>query len=340
MLAQQYEVYYIDPTISILKYIFGRDHNFRNIRYNVLPNLHVIRLSGIATMYRSIELFDFLHINTISERIQLRSLISHCDLIWVGYPLWYYVIYLMRDKKFIYDKMDDNTLIIQNRLLRRLIFQVEPKIINRATCVFVTAQQFYDDITKQNPRTYLVPNAVSENTPLLRQKKPNPEKKIFGYVGTISHWFDLDAIRAILNADEKNYVVLAGPNELPKIIHPRLSYFGIVPHEKVPELIQSFDVCLYTFRQTSLLDTIDPVKIYEYLAQNKAVLAVKSRETEKFGDLLSLYSNIEDLKLLAQKNWAQPFHTDDECQQFVAQNCWKVRGDIINHKLEEIISGL
>ena len=166
--------------------------------------------------------------------------------------------------------------------------------------IFVTAQQFYEDIEKQKPTTYLVPNAVCKEIPLLKSFKSDPGKKIFGYVGTISHWFDFDAIHAILGADERNYIVLVGPNEMPEIKHSRLSYRGIVPHGKIPEVIQEFDVCLYTFCKSPLLDTIDPVKIYEYLAQNKPVLAVKSRETEKFGGMLSLYNGIDELKEIAQ----------------------------------------
>ena len=322
LLAEQHEVYYIDPTISILKF---KNHDFKSMCYNPLPNLHVLRLSGALTLYRSIESLDFLHLNTISERIQLRNIISDCDLVWVGYPLWYYVIFKIKNKKLLYDKMDDNALITRSWLLRRLILQVEPKLIHRADRIFVTAQKFYEDIVKQNPNTHLVQNAVSDEVPLIKGTNNNSGRQIFGYVGTISHWLDFDAILTILNADEKNYVMLVGPIEIPQITHPRITYLGVVPHKKIPELIQEFDVCLYTFQKIPLLDTIDPVKIYEYLAQNKPVLAVKSRETEKFGDRLTLYDNIVELEEIAKKKFGEPFQTEEERMQFIYKNSWKAR---------------
>ena len=48
-----------------------------------------------------------------------------------------------------------------------------------------------------------------------------------------------------------------------------------------------------------ILDTINPVKIYEYLAVNKPVIAVRSRETEKFKDIILLYDNLRELERMA-----------------------------------------
>lgn len=324
-LAKQHDVYYVEPTISVLKSGLRGNSVCQSRRYDAAPRLHVVRLNGFFTAYRSLEIFDLLRLNAVSERLQLRQLAADCDAVWVGYPVWYGVICHMRGKKLIYDKMDDNIWITRNGLLRRLIMRDEPELIRKADYVFVTAQRFYEEIRPVNPNTFLLPNAVSSDFPIPKEKPRDPQKRVFGYVGTIGHWFDFSAVEAILKADEKNHVILAGPVEQKGPEHPRISYLGTVPHEKIPELLQSFDVCLYPFLRNELLDTIDPVKIYEYLAMNKPVLSVRSLETEKFGELVSLYDQAENLKNSARRDFAAPFSTEKERLKFVEENCWEKR---------------
>lgn len=105
----------------------------------------------------------------------------------------------------------------------------------------------------------------------------------------ISHWFDVDAIQTILDADPYNRVVLVGPSEIDLPTHERLVCVGSAPKEDVASWIRSFDVCLYPFKRTAFIDTINPVKIYEYLAENKPVLAADSLEINKFGHRLFTY---------------------------------------------------
>lgn len=328
-LAKQHEVYYVEPTISILKSITSHNYDYKSHTYRVTPHLKVLRLSGLFMAYRSLELFDILHLNTVSERLQLHRIATDCDLLWVGYPVWYNLVRGIRNKTVVYDKMDDNALITQNSLLRKFILHTEPKLIRKASCVFVTAQKFYEEIQSQNKNTVLLPNAVSSDMFLQTKTNNNSGKRVFGYVGTIGHWFDFKAIQMILAADERNHVVLAGPCEQKKINHPRLTYLGTVSHDKIPKVIQSFDIALYPFLQNDLLDTIDPVKIYEYLALNKPVLAVKSRETEKFGRFVSMYENEEDLKTFSCRDFQVPFDTEEKRIRFVNENCWKARADQI-----------
>lgn len=330
-LAKRHEVWYVEPTISFLKSAREKSGLCKGRHRDVSPRLHFLRLDGHFTAYRSLELFDPFGLNTVSERLQLRWLAAEADAIWVGYPAWYSVVCEMQGKKLLYDKMDDNARLTRNGLLRRLILRDEPKLIRKADCVFVTARRFYEEIRPVNPNTVLLPNAVSSGFPASQEKLCDPRERVFGYVGTIGHWFDFAAIEAILKADEKNQVVLVGPVEQKSFEHPRLFYLGTVPHEKVAGLIQTFDVCLYPFLKNELLDTIDPVKIYEYLAMNKPVLAVRSPETEKFGELVTQYSKSEELWALAGMDLKKPFGTEKERLKFIRENCWETRFKIIEN---------
>lgn len=323
-LSKEHDVTYVEPTVSLMKYVIKGGERPNGCRRNVSESLHILRLSGWMTAHRSFEAVSPLL--CASEKRQLTPLLRQADLVWIGYAPWFYSV---RDftGRIVYDKMDEDRSITKNELLRKLIEKVEPKLIERADTVFVTAQRFYEEIRPQKEHTFLVRNAVDMSTPKNKQvaiiKKPGT--RVFGYVGMISHWFDMDAIRTILESNDTNRVVLVGPTEIPRLTHPRLTYTGAVPKKDVDSWIESFDVCLYPFCRTDFLDTIDPVKIYEYLAHNKPILAVDSAEIRKFGDKVYRYRDQEELCARLLSHLPVPFGSETERDAFVAENTWEQR---------------
>ena len=86
-------------------------------KYDINSNLHIIKLDGKFTAHISLQVIDYFKLNTVSEKIQLSKIIENCDAIWVGYCGWYDIISNVNDKKIVYDKMDDDASITQNKLL-------------------------------------------------------------------------------------------------------------------------------------------------------------------------------------------------------------------------------
>lgn len=323
-LAKEHEVIYVDPTVSMLKYVVKGGAKASGFCRFESSGVRVLRLDGTYSLPRFAEGiwsgFGF------PEKKQLQPLLKEADAIWIGFEPWFDLIGDF-PRTVIYDKMDDNAKLTRYLLMRRLICRIQPKLMQRANLLFVSAQQFYDEAKEKGFSPILVPNAVD-----IVQSKAEPpafesEKgtKIFGYVGMIAHWFDVEAIRTILDASPMNRVVLVGPEEIKRIDDVRIRYVGRVPKEQVGAWIESFDVCLYPFKRSPLLDTINPVKIYEYLAKNKPVIAVKSRETEWFGEKVSRYSTKEELTVLSAVKLRMPFVSEEERNCFIKHNSWEQR---------------
>ncbi len=331
-LSKKHDILYVDPTVSIMKFLLRGGEKPFGYRYRVNDHLEVLRMNGMLSLHRCME--SVWKGISLWERFQIHKLIKNIDAVWVGYCPWFNLISNFNGI-VIYDKMDDDIQITQNSMLKKLILEVEPKLIRRADHVFVSAQVFKDRIEKSGKKAVLVPNAVE-----IQHKKGIPAKKwaahyrIYGYVGMVSHWFDMDAIKEILNIDQNNYVVLVGPTEIPQFEHERLEYVGRVPKDEVGNWIASFDVCLYPFKKNTFLDTINPVKIYEYLAQNKPILAVRSKETEKIHANIALYENFEQLRILLISNLKLPFYSEEEANSFRVGNNWKYRAKQILEEIE------
>lgn len=335
-LAKDHQLLYVDPTVSAMKFLLKGGERPGGYTYPVSENLTVARLNGCFSAHRSLEGiwsgFGF------PERVQMKKYLEWADWVWIGYAPWFDLI-----REFsgivLYDKMDDDIQITRNKLLRKLISKVEPELSARADRVFATSQCFYEHFLEQGKAPILVPNAV-DGARALRMMEPirpkEPGTVVFGYVGMISHWFDMEAVQTILEADFQNRVILVGPVEIPRLEHPGLIYVGRVPGEQVDRWIASFDICLYPFRKSSFLDTINPVKLYEYLAANKPVLAMESRELEQYSELVNTYRSIEELKkCLSTQKLHPPFESDGERVRFIECNCWKAR---YGHIQKELVS--
>ncbi|QHQ61056.1 hypothetical protein Ana3638_09970 [Anaerocolumna sedimenticola] len=330
LLSFNNEIWYIEPTISIMKYLLKGGRNYKLEQYDQNPNLHIIKLDGRFTAHISLQYLDFLNLNILSEYLQLRRLINECDIIWVGYSGWYNLISKLKNKKIIYDKMDDDANLTLNKLLKRLILKVEPKLIKKADIIFVTAIKFYQEISSKRDNVYYIPNAFNKNIEvnnniLFENNTNTSEKKVFGYIGTLAHWFDIKAINTILEADITHYVYLVGPCQIAKINHERVKYFGVVDKTEIGKYINFFDICLFPFLNNKLLNTIDPVKIYEYLALNKPVIAINSIETNKFGQLIHTYRDYNELRKLSKTKLDLPFNFKSDYDKFFVENTWEKR---------------
>ena len=332
-LSKWHDVYYIEPTISLMRRVLKGGEPLAGKRQDVSDSLHIIKLNGFFTAHRVFDIFDPLRINTVWERLQMKKAMPPPDIVWVGYCGWYPVI--SGFPRIIYDRMDDNALLVRHLLMRGQLARYDKKLIEKAGHVFSTAVRLHEESLLLNRQSHLVPNAVdssfAQNSGSV--SSISKDRKVFGYVGMISDWFDNEAILRIAEADEKHEVVLVGPNHIKKIRHPRVKYKGYIPKEALPGTINDFDVCLYPFRQSRLLDTINPVKIYEYLSLNKPVLAIDSKELQSFGKLVVRYKTHNELEMLSKEHFSRPFETEKAHENFINENCWEQRGIAIQNIL-------
>jgi teichuronic acid biosynthesis glycosyltransferase TuaH len=87
---------------------------------------------------------------------------------------------------------------------------------------------------------------------------------------------------------------LAGPVETRLPRHPRVHHVGILPHEALAEFSAGCDVMLMPFVVNRLIEAVDPVKLYEYIAFGRPALAPRYPESERFAQWVTLYRNVDE----------------------------------------------
>ena len=106
-----------------------------------------------------------------------------------------------------------------------------------------------------------------------------------------------------------------------------IKYKGIITHDAVFDIVNMSDVCLMPSKINALIEAVDPVKVYEYIALGKFVICPEYDEFVKFGDLINTYKNEDEfisyMKLaISQKSYEKDNRPNIK---FALENTWTKR---------------
>lgn len=217
--------------------------------------------------------------------------------------------------------------------------------------VFTTSEKLYQLALSLNANTHLVPNGCDYAyfSQASTRSLPIPDDMagisgpIIGYIGVIATWLDLHLIDR-LAASYPNYnLVMVGPlynlNEVPR--RPNIHWLGFKPYEQLASYAQLFDVGIIPFKNSSMTEAVNPIKMWEYMGAGLPVVTTAIPEARKYQDVV-LYSDNEDIFI---QNIYNALHNDSPEQRqnrinLAAANSWQARArqiiDIIDNKLAEM----
>lgn len=336
-LSEIYKVIYVEPSLSVFNSNSRKNGLYKQRSFSINKWLDVIRPPGFR-LPRSVELASIFNMNTWGEFHYLKPFLCQADVLWFGSPIFSFYINERMNIPVVYDRMDDYKALVQRRLMKQTIHRLEKSMINSADAIITTSEHLYKDSIMKNKNVWLVRNGLdlkevdkqmeSELASELSYFK-NQGMYIYGYLGAIDHWFDYNVINIILQKNKNSLIYLIGPNNIPKenINSPRVRYISPIPKEQVYSVIREFDVCLYPFKKNEMLDSINPVKIYEYLSCNRKVLAIYSNETKIFSEGVYLYRDYEELGVQLENLLSEtdsPF-SQRQLFDFRLENSWNNR---------------
>lgn len=155
----------------------------------------------------------------------------------------------------------------------------ELRLLPRVDLVFASSDILFHAMKERHPRVTLVRNACEylhfsdlEDAADPPDWPPIPVgEPVIGYVGALGQWLDGDLIAKIAG---RFHIVLVGPFLGHRgIQHPRVHYLGLRPYEVLPSYLKRMDVLTIPFLQNRITRATNPIKMYEYLATGKPIVA-------------------------------------------------------------------
>ena len=285
------------------------------------------------------------HINTFTYRIISKVLFffSKPDLIWLCSPEYLDMLPKGNEIPLVYDCMDNQEAFSMHPLKKEMLIKQERRLVEEAKAIFCSSQNLMAKIVQRYGPGYplcLVNNAfdpsslkLSSDTGIDNRLRGNRFK--LGYIGTISNWMDQAALAMLVSTFENLEVHLLGPIEIAvpdRIKHDCVFWHGPVPHSDLKYYACDFDAFIMPFLVTELIQSVDPVKFYEYIFFNKPIISVKYPEIERFKDFVDFYTDHGSLQSIVGKYLDNGFnkkYSAEARERFIAENTWERRAAFI-----------
>ena len=204
-------------------------------------------------------------------------------MLWTQDPRAAALVDLLPADRLLYDLTDDWAAFESDAARRARVQARIDKLCARAELVLACSRPLERAARKLTTTQVLyVPNAVEDRggamaTPADIRRLPRPR---LGYVGTLhTSRLDVELLAEAARLRPRWSFVLLGPNELDSGDRDRLLGFpnvhdlGVRPHARVRAYLEALDVCLIPHRITEFTRSLDPLKLYEYLAAGRPVVA-------------------------------------------------------------------
>lgn len=355
-LAKDYEVDYF--------FFQGRSHKAcddytsQNIDENLHLRLHTYRKLpfSVIPVIGGWKMFDWL--NNIIIKSQLPR-IENYDIVWITSPIFYPLVKrcVKRGITLIYDCMDDMAAfpdVKGNKRKVQSVIETERHILEtKNSIVFCSADYLAKAITKRagvNKNIIVVNNAIElpkEKTAFKKTDMPVEVSEkyntvadlpnVFMYIGTISEWIDFGKLQKLTTDFSELNIVLIGPignTQIPN--NPQIHAIGAINRDYIFTFMEKATALIMPFEVNELIESVNPVKLYEYIYSGKPSLAPYYSESSKFGDYVGLYRNYEDLKRYTSDilSGKYPIKSNESIADFIKANTWENRMEKIKVKIE------
>ena len=221
------------------------------------------------------------HVRRAARRLRL-----HAPILWLNPHSAVHMAGRTGEQAVVYDITDDWISPNQDARLRRLTTAQDAQLCARADAVIVCSRKLHDMKRPLTRTLHLIPNGVEldhyrrvhdTDAPLPAVVSAWP-KPVLGYTGTIHpERVDVALVETLAQNFPCGTVALVGPNLLPPADQARLQALGNVvltgpmPYSQLPDYMRAFDVCITPHCMTPFTESLNPIKLWEYLASGKPI---------------------------------------------------------------------
>jgi glycosyltransferase involved in cell wall biosynthesis len=182
---------------------------------------------------------------------------------------------------------------------------MDDETTRKADVVFVASDTLLAGKRTLNPNTHVSPHGVEFDHFARAQDPSLPVPAdvahltgpVVGFFGLVESFIDLDLIDWLASRrPEWQFLILgrvAVPAEsLPK--RPNVHFLGKRPYADLPAYAKRFDACVIPYRSGDWSFHANPIKLREYLATGKPVVAVDTPQVRKFADVVEVAADRGD----------------------------------------------
>ncbi|MBE7157829.1 MAG: glycosyltransferase [Rhodospirillales bacterium] len=248
----------------------------------------------------------------------------------------------------IYDVTDDWSQVSQPSARRRRTIREDKRLCQRADAVIVCSEALRQSKTALCRHIYLVPNGVDAPHYAVASSHAKPpgttlwSGTVLGYTGTLhGDRLDVELVRRLAGIlGNTGSVVLIGPDHLSgsereRLRLPNVFLVGVVPYTRLPDYMHYFDACIVPHKVTPFTESLNPIKLWEYLALGKPIIATRIAGFRDYPGLVYLADGAEEFAGWARLAVGEDPRLPRERRAEAEAHSWENRCDAV----EEVIFG-
>jgi glycosyltransferase involved in cell wall biosynthesis len=281
----------------------------------------------------------------IYVRAHARKLGMERFQLWVFLPTAADMVRYLKPEKVIYYCVDEWSAFsfLDSKLMRGM----EERLLAQSNLVIVSADALYASKRRLHPRTYLVPHGV-DSEHFARAQQPETDipldlkglpKPIVGFWGLVHEWIDLGLLQHLAKAHPEWSIVLLGKigvdcSALRRM--PNIHLLGPRPYSSLPGYAKGFTAAMLPFKINRLTDSVNPIKLREYLAAGLPVVSTALPEVKSYAGVVRIASTPEEfvrvMEAAVQDTSETAARHRMEC---VAKDTWEARVEYISSLVEQ-----
>jgi glycosyltransferase involved in cell wall biosynthesis len=273
-------------------------HRWREGMREVSPNLWIYSLPPlIPGRYYS------LWVNNSNQTLTafwvrriLRRLNARPALLWLYAPELAPLLGRFGERLSVYHCIDEHAAETAGRK-RRVLTAMEETLLRGADIVFANSRAIYDKKRSHNPNTHRVPSGadvvhfsrgLDGSLPVHPAIATIPQPRI-GYIGNINERLDYAVLDHLASRHPEWSIVLVGdtypwtmraPALKRMLALPNVHFLGKHPFADMPAIVKGMSVCMLPYVEDERAHYRSPLKLYEYLAAGKPVVALRHPEVK------------------------------------------------------------
>jgi len=222
----------------------------------------------------------------------------------------------------------------------------EPEMVHVADLIFCSSAHLMNRLTREyeNKPAFLLNNGSDfdhfnywgKNGSMAKPADlPDTSGARIGYIGAWAWWVDTELVKQICCRYPEHQVVVIGPDlgaHLPREC-PNFFYLGLKEYDMLPAYLAYMDLCIIPFKTNSTTLATDPIKVYEYLAAGKTVIATELPELTRLQPLVKIAPNRERFLELIQQGLEEENGLLVDRIRFARANSWEKRYRVIEEHL-------
>ncbi|MHB8993005.1 MAG: methyltransferase domain-containing protein [Chloroflexota bacterium] len=370
-LAHRNRVLFVDPPLTFASDYLGspRDPRLRRKLVSWLRNGGITRRGENLLSWspppsipfnriRSRSLFDgILSLNQGVFRQALRRTLERQGfrhpILWVSFNVYYgdAVVGRLGESLSIYHCTDE---ISGFPGYSPFVSEIEARVASRSDMVLASSAVLRESKARHNPKSYFVPNGADVElfqtaadwtgpAPEDLLRLPSPRA---GFVGQIEYRFDVDLVRRVAELLPRWSFALIGPvqegnREVDRLRGVRNAHFlGLKERASLPGYLSQMDVALIPYKIDRLTRGIYPLKLHEYLAAGKPVVATPIPSLQEMGETVYLAADAASFAAAIERAAAEDgAERREERRRLARGESWDARaaeiGGLITKTMEE-----